>query len=866
MPFNRTQTVFSTGELDPRLHARIDIDRYRTALAEARDVTLTPQGPVRRRPGTVLDYDSDGIPTWILPFQMEQSPAVNVSDTFDFGNKTPGDEVVSDNEINVTDDKYVHIFARFEVSQGTGSTSSPFRARIELYDGAEWVATPYSFVPADSGNAQDLAGGVLVQLSEDKSDGLERRSYSKLRLRVDEAPDADFVVDFNAQLHKSPSNGIKTSNVKLEPFNLSETEQFIVAFTDNCATVFERTEEGDGTRRLEQRASIKTFYDNSEVLSIDTAQAFNTMIVVQGNTEPERIIRDGDSRLWRFKSVAFGSDFVVEPEAIHVPTEPVNDANADNVGQPAIWTIDFQNMSNDERYQVAVDGEFTRELEFDADTPSNNTSRLEPALNSLPGFSGSFTVSDQGGNEYNIEYDFSDLSLKPVISDVEGLVLEGTGIISVWRTQKGIAHTNDKWSNSLGWPRSVALYQGRLWFGGSASYPDEIWGSRADDIYSFWNAENLDNEAILAQIRSRQLLNIRAIYPGRNLQFFTDSAEFFAPQSLNDPLTPNNFIISRATNRGILKNIPPVEITGATMFIEQTGDALREFLFIDTEQSYNAQDVSLLSSHLLVDPKALKRWPAKGGQEFDIILVPNGAAGDMALFGSLRDQDVAGWWRWSGRWLDVEVMLDDLHGVLDTFVNGDPCNILCRFDEDAFMDLLTKDTAGKQVATNGIIPDLWVHKGRDVQIRTDGSFSGEATLIESEEDRYTGDGNPQIDIGEANEFTYQLGLPFTPKVKQLPTVIETQGDVIWMDRKKRVMGGIIDVIDTAAIEVATLDDESNAERYAAPVTISQNQPDLTTGRVVFKGRLGWDDKAAVTITQPLPYPMQILAIQTRIDL
>lgn len=49
--FVNIQTNFSTGELDPLLRSRIDIEAYRNALEEATNVLIQPQGGLRRRPG-----------------------------------------------------------------------------------------------------------------------------------------------------------------------------------------------------------------------------------------------------------------------------------------------------------------------------------------------------------------------------------------------------------------------------------------------------------------------------------------------------------------------------------------------------------------------------------------------------------------------------------------------------------------------------------------------------------------------------------------------------------------------------------------------------------------------------------------------
>lgn len=46
------QNDFTSGEMDPKLRARSDIDQYRSGLAKATNVTVQPQGGAKRRPGT----------------------------------------------------------------------------------------------------------------------------------------------------------------------------------------------------------------------------------------------------------------------------------------------------------------------------------------------------------------------------------------------------------------------------------------------------------------------------------------------------------------------------------------------------------------------------------------------------------------------------------------------------------------------------------------------------------------------------------------------------------------------------------------------------------------------------------------------
>jgi len=71
--FVQLQTNFTTGELDPLLRARVDLDQYNNALEKATNVVVQPQGGIKRRPGTRYLFElpasaADGVR--LVPFEF----------------------------------------------------------------------------------------------------------------------------------------------------------------------------------------------------------------------------------------------------------------------------------------------------------------------------------------------------------------------------------------------------------------------------------------------------------------------------------------------------------------------------------------------------------------------------------------------------------------------------------------------------------------------------------------------------------------------------------------------------------------------------------------------------------------------------
>ena len=144
------------------------------------------------------------------------------------------------------------------------------------------------------------------------------------------------------------------------------------------------------------------------------------------------------------------------------------------------------------------------------------------------------------------------------------------------------------------------------------------------------------DEAIEFAILSDQVNAVRAIFSGRHLQVLTSGAEWMVT---GDPLTPGNIQLRRQTRIGspIDRTIPPRDVDGATVFVPRNGPELREFLFADVEQAYQATNLATLASHLINAPV---------DQDYDttsrtLYLVM--ADGTMGLLTMFRAESVTAW-------------------------------------------------------------------------------------------------------------------------------------------------------------------------------------------------------------------------------
>lgn len=171
--------------------------------------------------------------------------------------------------------------------------------------------------------------------------------------------------------------------------------------------------------------------------------------------------------------------------------------------------------------------------------------------------------------------------------------LSGTGATKDWEEQA--------YSALRGWPTSVCFHQDRLVIGGSRDLPNRLWISKSADLFNFDLGEGLDDEAIEFAILSDQVNAIRAVFSGRHLQVFTSGAEWMVT---GEPLTPGNLQLKRQTRIGspVNRSVPPMDVDGATIFVPRDASGIREFLFADVEQAYQATDLATTAQHLINAP------------------------------------------------------------------------------------------------------------------------------------------------------------------------------------------------------------------------------------------------------------------------
>lgn len=421
-------------------------------------------------------------------------------------------------------------------------------------------------------------------------------------------------------------------------------------------------------------------------------------------------------------------------------------------------------------------------------------------------------------------------------------VVTATVIQTLSATTAIIDWAEQSFSAVRGYPASVAFHQDRLVIGGSRDMPNRLWFSKSGDLFNFDLGTGLDDESIEFAILSDQVNAIRGIFSGRHLQVFTSGAEWMVT---GDPLTPASVQLTRQTRVGSRTDryIPPTTVDGATMFVARNGNEIREFLYTDIEQAYQATDLALVSRHVLGRPV---------DQDFDArrrLLFIVREDGKFATLTIYRAEQVAAW------------TLHDTQGAVKSVaVVGDEVYLLVErggayfiemFDDALNLDSALTGEAGSPATAWSGLDHL---EGMSVSIVADGVVLDNQTVT-----------GGQVTLSEpASEV--QIGLSYTHIVEPLPPSAIGEGAMI---RRVRLIEGIFRLQDTSALRLDVgrgLRDVSL--RKLGEEEILDAPPPLVSGDIHVRA-LGWQRELADPlwrIEQSAPLPFTLLSVMTELKL
>lgn len=607
-------------------------------------------------------------------------------------------------------------------------------------------------------------------------------------------PGTRFIFDLPSSGTESAGNG-----VRLVAFEFSTSDSYMLCLTHNRMYIFK-----NGVLITDINGTgddyLTTTITSARLDDITWTQSADTLILCHQDMPPVRIVRGASDSSWTAADLVFSS---IPKFAFTLTT-----------------TNPAANLT-----PAAVSGK----IKLTASASVFSAGNVGQYVNAIPQGRAKI-VQFISGTEVNAVTEFPFFSTAAIAS-------------GNWELETGY---EDVWSATRGYPRSVTFHQGRLYLGGSRARPSTIWGSRVGQFFDFEPTEGFDDDAVEATLDTNTFNAIVDIISGRDLQVFTTGGEFFVQQPGIEPITPTSFAVSSAGRNGSRPGIRVQLLDAGTLFIQRQGKALAEVSFSDAQLTYVTTKISLLSGHLLKQPKRIALRKAVDTDENDLLLIVNGQDGTIAAYSLLRDENVIAPSEFitnDGEFLDIGVDLTDIYTVTKRVIDEVPQYYVERFEKDLLTD---------SAITGGAITSLTAThlEGKTVNLLLDGLVQANKVVAS--------DGS--VELPRASTESYEVGLPIQVEAVTMPIDIRLQAGTRVGFRKRIVEVNAL-VLETQHMKINGI---SVPFRQFDIDNILDNPVPEFTGTKVVHGILGYSNEAKITITQDFPLKFTLLGMEYKI--
>lgn len=650
------QTNFTSGILDPLLSAREDITFYYNGLQDGENIDIIPQGGARRRGG--LQHVMELLP------QLSEIDLSGATITAPQGG-TAGN--LSDDDLDTvctttgnigTTNPFVVVHVDFGSAQDVDAVDI-----LDYYLAADTLADEFVVQYSDDdsawttyGAAFDWSAAKRSRRIRDNSGTISARYWRIARIGATDTAAAANISEVKFWI---ADGGLSAG--QLVPFAYSTDQSYMMVATDKNIDVLV-----DVTRT----GSVAIDHTSSQLALLNWTQSLDTLLLFHRAVQPPKIFRQGADDEFDFRPAPF--------ENI-----PKNDYGAGTGGVDEVQILnDGGGFAHGDVVTFLLDGKRTTTVTGNSDR-NVTAGRIQTALRALANTSADgITVVNAGGVGFSVTFSGDDGD-RPW-GEIETSVQSGSSIWTTSRTTEGEYPGEDIMSALRGWPRCGVIDKDRLIMGGVSGAPNALLMSVVSEFFNFDINQDLATKALLFRANDDQVSAIYQISAGRNLSIFTEDGEQYIP---SEPIDESAYLKS-TTRHGIKEGIRVFNVDGALVFIQGDGAAVREFIFVDTVQDYESNNISVLSSHLIKDPVSVALRKAVNTDETDRLYIVNDD-GTLAAMHTLRSQNVTAFTPYALRAGDkfLRVGVDKqkrVYFITERTING----TVRRFVEQLSSDLL----------------------------------------------------------------------------------------------------------------------------------------------------------------------------------
>lgn len=633
----------------------------------------------------------------------------------------------------------------------------------------------------------------------------------------------------------------------------STDQQYLLCFTDQRIYFFRDSEliqniNGSGNDYLTSPWPVSVARD------LKWAQTADTMIIVHEDYQPQKLVRGATDASWTLSAITFDAQPQIDYNDTSSPV-PVSE----------VQDITFTSFSTGNTFKLDLENVITDSITYDATATASTADRIQQALAKLYVVrTGEVTCAYTSGTTYRVT--FSGGSAKNY-QTMTGYATSGSGTVAVSTITNGSVRTEDAWSATRGWPRSVCFYESRLVFGGSKAKPATIWLSKTNGYYNFDIGSGLADDGIQKTLDTDQVNAIVNVVPGRHLMVFTEGGEFFVPDF---PITPENSNFRPQTTFGCATP-DPIEVEGAVLFLDRYARGLQQFLYNDVEAAYTANSISRLSGHIIVSPVDMDVQRSSALEDTNLVYLIN-TDGTVAVLNHLRAESIAAWTRFvtDGAFLSVAALGEEVYFLVRRSGSTGPAWSIEHLRDDFYTDDAEQNFTGSILLEDG---DYLLKEANGSTILLEEAVVAQTWIISNHLDgiecRVLGDGAVLENVTPSGgQFTLtedvtqiEIGRNFNTTITTLPVAMDSAQ--FGMSQLQRTR--IVRILSRVKSSQGLLVNGRSPRQRKMDVDPLDTAVGLYSG-VLENHSTGWGRLKNITFTQEDPLPLQLLAIEYLVEI
>lgn len=424
--------------------------------------------------------------------------------------------------------------------------------------------------------------------------------------------------------------------------------------------------------------------------------------------------------------------------------------------------------------------------------------------------------------------------------------------------------TEGAWSPHQGFPRTVTLHEGRIWYGGTNRRPLSVWASVVDDFENM-RLTTLSDGGLFLTLSSKEANRINWIDSQDRLMIGTSGNEWtLGANNPNEGITPANVVAKKTSSYGS-KYLPIMSLNDVMLFVQRQGRKVRELTYVLDRDTWVAPDLTVLAEHITAGEIVEVDYQ----QQTDAIYWA--VRGDGTLIGMTyeRDQNVVGWHRHTtdGAFESVATIYgiggaDEVWLAVKRTVGGQDVRYIERFRLDS-----------REIFEAQNKPNWWY---LDCAVRKTGAASTTVSGLSHLNGRTVGvlvDGAADIDYAVAGgsitltnpRSTVLVGLPYTSTLQPMTIDVNNLPDGTSRGRKKRMHRLIVSLAKSLGGEFSTNGSTWNwlyPRNFNDPMNAS---PPSFSGDVEAVAASDYESTLPIIIRQTQPFPLTVLALVAKLD-